>query len=181
VGLPFFRLATLPVSYATARGASSSPCPCSSPDDREADLSWVYWLFAGAFALALYRALHARHQLQRTGRSRGPLTPLNVYGPVILVVALFAGYLIAGSAMRVVLVVMLLIGAVDPSVVSFAEGYSGEKKARNLRRWLLIVLAALAALVVLSFFLKLLILLPVAAGVVAIVVLSALLLGVFRR
>jgi hypothetical protein len=81
----------------------------------------------------------------------------------------------------VVLVIMLLIGAVGPSLASFVEGYSGEKKARNVRRWLFIVLAALAALVVLSFILKLLWLLLVVAGVVAVVILSGMLLGVFRR
>ncbi len=141
----------------------------------------MYWLFAGVFALSLYRALHGRHQLQRAGRSGEPLAALSVYGPMILTVALFIGYLLAGPAMRVVLVIMLLIGAVGPSVASFVEGYSGEAKARNLRRWLFIILAALAALVVLSFILRLLLLLAVLAGVVAIVVISALVLGVFRR
>ena len=144
-------------------------------------LSWVYWLFAAVFALGLYRALRGRHQLQKSGRSRDPLAALSVYGPVILVVAIFVGYLLAGQAMRVVLVIMLLIGAVGPSVASFTEGYSGEKKARNMRRWLFIILAALAALVVLSFIVKLLLLLLVLAGIVAVVILSGFLLGVFRR
>ena len=147
----------------------------------EATLSWVYWLFAAVFALSLYRALRGRHQLQKAGRSDEPLAVLSVFGPVILTVVIFVGYLLAGQAMRVVLVIMLLIGAVGPSVASFVEGYSGEKKARNVRRWLFIVLAALAVLVVLSFILKLLWLLLVVAGVVAIVVLSGMLLGVFRR
>ena len=138
-------------------------------------------MFAAVFALGLYRALHGRHQLQRAGRSGEPLAALSVYGTLVLVIALFVGYLLAGPAMRVVLVIMLLVGAVGPSVASFIEGYAGEAKARNLRRWLFIVLAALAALVVLSFILHLLLLLAVLAGVVAIVVISALLLGVFRR
>jgi predicted membrane channel-forming protein YqfA (hemolysin III family) len=133
------------------------------------------------FALGLYRAFHGRHELQKAGRSSGALAALSVYGPVILVVAIFAGYLLAGPAMRVVLVIMLLIGAVGPSVASFAEGYAGEKKARNMRRWLFIILAALAVLVVFSFLVRLLLLLLVVAAVVAIVVLSGLLLGVFRR
>jgi hypothetical protein len=133
------------------------------------------------FALGLYRALHGRHQLQRAGRSGEPLAALSVYGPLILTVVIFAGYLLAGPSMRVVLVVMLLIGAVGPSVAGFVEGYAGEGKARNLRRWLFVILAALAALVVLSFFLQLLFLLLVLATVVGVVVLSGLLLGVFRR
>ncbi len=133
------------------------------------------------FALGLYRALHGRHQLQRSGRSGEPLARLSVYGPLVLTVAVFVGYLLAGSAMRVVLIIMLLIGAVGPSVAGFIEGYAGQKKARNLRRWLFIMVAALATLVVLSFFLQLLLLLLVLAGVVGIVLLSGRLLGVFRR
>ncbi len=95
--------------------------------------------------------------------------------------AVFVGYLLAGSAMRIVLIIMLLVGAVGPSVAGFVEGYAGEKKARNLRRWLFIIVAGLAVVVVLSFFLQLLLLLLVLAGIVGIVVLSGLLLGVFRR
>jgi hypothetical protein len=163
-----------------ARDPSLSRVPASCPE-REVALSWVYWLFAAVFALSLYRALHGRHQLEKAGRSGQPLAVLSVFGPVILTVLIFVGYLLAGQAMRVVLVIMLLIGAVGPSLASFVEGYSGEKKARNVRRWLFIVLAALAALVVLSFILKLLWLLLVVAGVVAVVILSGMLLGVFRR
>jgi hypothetical protein len=164
-----------------ARRERAPSLPSSHSRRQEADLSWVYWLFAAVFALSLYRALHGRHRLRKAGRSGEPLAALSVFGPLILTVVIFVGYLLAGPAMRVVLVVMLLIGAVSPSVTSFVEGYSGEAKARNLRRWLFIILAALAALVVLSFILHLLLLLAVLAGVVAIVVISALLLGVFRR
>ncbi|HJW75424.1 MAG TPA: hypothetical protein VJ787_07110 [Thermoleophilia bacterium] len=106
---------------------------------------------------------------------------LSIYGTLILVVALFVGYLLAGQTARVVIVIMLLIGAVGPPVASFIEGYSGQAKARNVRRWLFIALAALAAIVVLSFILKLLFLLLVTGAMVAIVVISGVLLGVIRR
>ena len=169
------------VSYARARDPSLSRRSSWSCSEGEVTLSWVYWLFAAVFALNLYRALRGRHQLQKAGRAREPLAVLNAYGPLILTAALFVGYLLAGPAMHVVLVIMLLIGAVGPSLTSFVEGYSGAAKARRLRGWLFIVLAALAALVVLSFILRLLLLLLVLAGLVAIVVLSGFLLGVFRR
>jgi hypothetical protein len=148
---------------------------------RGTGLSWVYWLFAAVFALGLYRALHGRHQLEKAGRSGDPLAFLRIYGTLILVVALFVGYVLAGDTARVVIVIMLLIGAVGPTVASFIEGYSGEAKARNMRRWTFIALAALAAIVVLSFLLQLLYLLVVIAAVVGVVILSGILLGVIRR
>lgn len=165
---------------ARRRPAAVSVWP-ETTDSREAELSWVYWLFAAVFALGLYRAFHGRHQQQKTGRSGDPLAFLSVYGTLILVAALFAGYLLAGQTARVVIVVMLLIGAVGPPVASFIEGYSGQARARNVRRWMFIVLAALAAIVVFSFLLELLFLLLVIGAVVAIVIVSGVLLGVIRR
>lgn len=133
------------------------------------------------FAVTLFRMFRDQHHAHEAGRSVGPLAGLSIYGPPVLVVALFIAYLLAGHVARVFLIALVVIAGLAPFIVSFTEGLAGEQRAQRVRVFFLIVVAALATLILLAFLVKLLLLLLAVAAVVALLAVAAAFLGFFRR